>query len=143
MARAPDHLRAAPRGTARAPDHLRVAPGGMADFSDHRSRSAPPPHIDELRPPPPSSAFLTLSWSSQPCQAGSPCALGAHGEDLAVVRVVAAHHRPRHGCRFACACHRHRALCVLQSAERALRPGRHHCHVGRAPHELDFDPKAV
>jgi hypothetical protein len=39
--------------------------------------------------PPLSPAFLALSWRSRPCQAGSPCTLGTHGEDLVVVRAVA------------------------------------------------------
>jgi hypothetical protein len=170
MVRAPNHLRAAPGGVADFPDHLRAAPegmadfsthletapggvadfsahlgatpGGMADFPDHRSNLASPPRIGELRPPP-SSAFLASSWSSRPCQAGSLCALGAHGEDLAVVHVVAAHHRPRRGGRYACTCRRRRALCALQSAKRVLRPGRPHCLVGRAPRELGFGPKVV
>jgi hypothetical protein len=46
---------------------------------------------------PPLPAFLALSWSSRPCQAGSSCAFGAHGEDLAVARAVAARCRARHG----------------------------------------------
>jgi hypothetical protein len=83
------HLGVAPRGVVGAPDHLRAAFEGVTDFPDHQSHPAPAPRTGELCPPP-SPAFLALSWSSRPCQAGSPCTLGAHGEDLAVVRAVAA-----------------------------------------------------
>jgi hypothetical protein len=127
-----------------APNHLRAAPRGVADFPDHQSHPAPSLHTSELCPaPPPLPAFLTSTWSSRPCQEGSPCALGAHGEHLAVVRAVAAHRRPRRGGRSTCACRHRHALCALQSAERALRPGQPHCHVGRTPRELGFGPKVV
>jgi hypothetical protein len=69
---------------------------------------------------PPSPAFLASSWSSPPCQAGSPCALGAHGEDLVVAHAVDAHHRSRRGGHSACTFRSHRVLYALQSTGSAL-----------------------
>jgi hypothetical protein len=77
-----------------------------------------------------SPAFLITNWSFQPCQAGSPCALGAHGEDLAVDRLVAARYRSRRG-GSRCT---HRWLLaeprMLQNVTRALCPGLLHWLVG-------------
>jgi hypothetical protein len=73
-----------------------------------------------------SPALLAASWSSSPCQTGSSCALGAHGEDLAVAHAVAAPSRLRNGgarCVHCRLLRKPRALPrALQSAE-ALCPG--------------------
>jgi hypothetical protein len=63
---------------------------------------------------------------------GSPCALGAHGEDLAVYRPVAARCRSCHGGSWSV---HHQLLgkpCALQSTVRALCPGQLRWLVGHA-----------